>query len=294
MQLTSRKSTRLVFHSGLGNQLFQWAYLQIMLSKGCSISPAYASSLISGDRPLQVSTLMRDQGLLVKKINKLEYQAWIRLIDNCGEKSYLHKKFLDYREKPFTIPLESELQAASVVTGYFQSFSFIREHSKHVIPILSEYLNNVSLPSSINFDANVIHIRGGDLKDPNNFKKYGVMGIKFYELLPIDSDLNTVIVTDDLERAQLIANRIKVDSIIGPDALDPWQTLKLMVNATNLFAANSTLSLWAAFLKVNRSGSVYIPCPLFRDRNFDANGSLNISGANNLPSHFQDFVDLQG
>ncbi len=293
MQLTARKSTRLVFHSGLGNQLFQWAYLQVMLSKGCRISPAYASSLISGDRPLQVSKLIRDQGLFVRKINKLEYQTWTRLIDNCGEKSFLHKKFLDYREKPFTIPLESELQAASVLTGYFQSFSFVREHSKHVIPILSEYLNNVSLPFSIDFDVNLIHIRGGDLRDPKNFKKYGVMGIKFYELLPIDNHLKTVIVTDDLERARLIANRINVHSIIGPEALDPWQTLNLMVNATNLFAANSTLSLWAAFLKVNRSGSVYIPCPLFRDRDYDANGALNISGANYLPSHFQDFEDPQ-
>jgi hypothetical protein len=136
-------------------------------------------------------------------------------------------------------------------------------------------------------------VRGGDLKDPKNFNKYGVLGNKFYECLPIDNGLKTLIVTDDLERAQLIANRIKVDSIIGPDELDPWQTLKLMVYATNLFAANSTLSLWASFIRLNQGGSAYIPCPIFSDRNFDVNRSLDISGVHHLPSHFQNFEDPQ-
>jgi len=262
-----------------------------MLSKGFCISPAYTPSLISSDRPLQVSKLISDQGLSLERINKIEYESFVKLMEYFGRIRFFQERFLDYRDKPFAIPLEKELRDAFILTGYFQSFSFVQENSKAVIPFLTSYLNKISLPNPLNRDTNVIHIRGGDLKNLENFNKYGVLGVNFYESLPIDYSLDTIIVTDDLERAQFIAKRIKVNSIIGPETLNPWQALKLMVDSTNLFAANSTLSLWASFLKLNKKGLAYVPNPIFRDRNFDANGSLSLPGVHQLLSQFQNFDD---
>jgi len=258
-----------------------------MLSRGVSISPAYAPSLFSKDRPLEVSRLISDQGLTLERVSRLKYESWVKLIGHFGRPTFYQRRFLDYRDRPFDIPPEQDLLEASFLTGYFQSFDFIEKNLELVVPILINHINKVVVPDVSIEDVNIIHVRGGDLNNPENFRKYGILGTNYYLSIPLNYSLPTIIVTDDLERARFIASKIRVNSILGPNQLDPWQTLKLMVNSKNLYAANSTLSLWASFLRSQKNKPSFVPNPIFRDPNFDTNRRLNISGVKKIPSQFQ-------
>lgn len=287
MHLSDSKKTRLIFHSGLGNQLFQWAFFRIANSNGLRISPAFVPSLTSKDRPLQLSKLMSQEFYSFTKISNLQYNSYLYLKDSFANRSFLQRIFLDYRTRPFDIPSDSEVEQASILTGYFQSFKHILEHQDLVVPFLIRYIADVTVPDESLKSSNVIHIRGGDLNNPVNFLKYGTLGLDYYQALPLDVRLPTIIVTDDRKRAESIASRIKANRIFGPNELDPWQTLKLMLNSRNLFAANSTLSLWASFLRSSQDLKSFVPNPIFRDPNFDCFDSLKVPGTYELSAKFQ-------
>lgn len=287
MSLIVSKKPKLIFHSGLGNQLFQWAFFQVMLSKGTQISPAYVPALTSIDRPPQLYDLMKSQLLTLEKVSDFRYRSHSFLRKRFPSFGFSQTGFLDFRARPFDIPSEKEVRRASILTGYFQDFEYIQKHQEIVIPKLLNHIKKVPIPDLELQNSNVIHVRGGDLKDPENFKKYGILGLEYYETLPLDRNLNTIIVTDDLERAELIAARIQVDQVIGPDQLDPWQALRIMVDSRNLYAANSTLSLWASFLRSSQHVVSFVPNPIFRDPDFDHFGSLSVGETNLLSAKFE-------
>ena len=258
-----------------------------MLSKGARISPAYVPALTSIDRPPQLYDLMKSQLLTLEKVSDFRYRSHSFLRKYFPSFGFSQTSFLDLRTRPFYIPSEKEVRHASILTGYFQDFEYIQKHQEIVIPRLLNHIMKVSIPDLGLLNSNVIHVRGGDLMNPENFKKYGILGLEYYDALPLDRKLNTMIVTDDLERAELVAARIKVDQVIGPDQLDPWQALRIMVGSRNLYAANSTLSLWASFLRSSQHVVSFVPNPIFRDPNFDHFGSLSVGETNLLSAKFE-------
>ena len=289
MFMMIKKAPLILFHSGLGNQLFQWALFHTLRTKGESVRPGFVPSLFSDSRKLQIASLLTSQGYTLIKFSNFEYRFERKLSSLNKNSKFLMERYLDYSQQPFTIPSAFDLKKARTIFGYFQRVSFIEKNQSLIIPPLANYLDTISLPLGLkNEPYNIIHVRGGDLLSASNKIKYGVLSLDYYARLRINTDYRTLIVTDDIDYAEQVSKVVHADEILGPKSLNEWQAFKLMSLARHLYCANSTFSLWASLLVLEKHNEAYLPRPFFRDTTFDKEEALNLSRANSIQSVFLD------
>ena len=289
MFMTIKKAPSILFHSGLGNQLFQWALFHTLRTKGESVRPGFVPALLSDSRKLQVASLLSSQGYTLIQFSDFEYRFKRKLSSLLKNSRFLRERYLDYSQQPFTIPSTFDLKKARTIFGYFQQVSFIEKNLNLIIPPIEKYLESISLPLGLeNEPYNIIHVRGGDLLSASNKIKYGVLSLDYYASLSINAEYKTLIVTDDVDYAEQVLKVVHANEILGPESLNEWQAFKLMSMARHLYCANSTLSLWASLLVLEKLNEAYLPRPFFRDVTFDKKEALHLSRAHSVQSEFQD------
>lgn len=287
MFVTTKKVPIILFHSGLGNQLFQWALFHTLRTKGEEVRPGFVPALLSDSRKLQVASLLSSQGYTLIKFSNLEYRFERNLSSLLKNSRFLMKRYLDFSQQPFTIPSAFDLKKARTIFGYFQRVSFIEKNLYLILPPIEKYLESISLPLGLeNEPYNIVHVRGGDLLSASNKIKYGVLSLDYYASLRINTEYKTLIVTDDVDYAEQVSKVVHASEILGPESLNEWQAFKLMSVARHLYCANSTLSLWASLLVLEKHNEAHLPRPFFRDATFDKEEALNLSRANSIQSVF--------
>lgn len=259
-------------HSGLGNQLFQFAFFhflthQLNLNQKIQVVPEH---ITRSDRKFELGEL----------INLCDHSADIKFKSNKYTPiHYFTDFFLKYGNlvneiKPFTFldNLDKEynsLSRFSHLTGYFQHWRYV-DNSYHLFAAeLNNYLNTIDAENVIDSESFIgVHVRRGD--NIYTLDSMGSLNNRYY--LKILEKQNTlglpvVLFTDDLKGASDVIKKVSPDYCFGPEDLSVWQTLKLMSKAHYLVTANSTLSWWAAFIgfKSGRTQQVFIPEPWFRN-----------------------------
>ena len=287
MPIVKNEDPALIFHSGLGNQLFQWSAFVIAVKNGAPIRPAFVRSLLSNSRKLQVESLLSSHGYEISEFNDLEFRLSRKIARSKIFSRYFESKYLDLTSNPFELLNPEKINGCRSILGYFQQVTYIEKNIDMIFPIIDNYLGSIALPTNFHgIPLNIIHIRRGDLNSDSNKIKYGILSEKYYSNINLDSDCLTYIVTDDVTYAEEISSRMKIAEILGPDKLDEWQAFKLMTMAKNLYSANSTLSLWAGIFGQQKGNTLFLPDPFFRDGNFDCSKALSPKGAKLLKSDF--------
>ena len=259
---------RVIVHlrGGIGNQLFQ-------VSAGCYLSenlnlPFFldksAVATHSEVNPADISAfqifheisytqnfIRRNFGRLIIKIGKsfLKMDAVTLKMNALGEHDYIFRTF-------------SSLH----LSGYFADFVYADKigfanrnlNLLEVSPWLSEMLMEIKARPTI-----AVHVRRGDFL--SNPEHYGILNVDYYEkalkLIPKALDTMRIwIFSDDLILAESDLASIEIPNFqyINPSASSSAiESLMLMSMADGLVVANSTFSLWAAYLNQGATCIIY-------------------------------------
>jgi hypothetical protein len=289
---------------GLGNQLFQYAYLHnyIFLDKNSSVE-LIPEQITRIDRPFELGTLAEScshlslakldssnstipiSRLLRSKVRLLSFFA--NSLTSNHEGTELHEK----RMFQFSQPQLSQMNLGLPLRGYFQHWKYVEEAWSLIEPEIKVQLKFVKSRSAEITDIEfrtVIHIRGGDFHDESTTT--GVLSSDYY-IRALDlihkrcGKIGFVLVlTDDVEFAEAIVNHLNITNyrILGPQECSAWEAILLMSEAKCLVTANSTLSWWGAFL-AHKSGSICVtPNPWHR----------NVSGNSQIALGYPGFISV--
>lgn len=125
-------------------------------------------------------------------------------------------------------------------------------------------------------DAIGLHLRLGDYLWPRHASRYGVLSLGYYEeasrlLQKNRPPSRTVIFAEDPRAARRLYRPLVDRASIVYGSGSPLDDLNRMALCRYLVAANSTLSLWAAWLSRQRSGRLnsIAPARVYRRQNVD-------------------------
>jgi hypothetical protein len=271
---------------GLGNQLFQFAYLHnyISLKTDCKLN-FIPDSQARVDRPFELSSLIelcahaegpdlqdfeRITPLSSFLQNKERFLAFfVRSLTSNHDGTELHER----RAFQFSKPKRYQMDFDLPVNGYFQHWRYVEEAWSLIEPEIKVQLKFVKSRSAEITDVEfrtVIHIRGGDFHDESTTT--GVLSSDYY-IRALDlihkrcGKIGFVLVlTDDVEFAEAIVNHLNITNyrILGPQECSAWEAILLMSEAKCLVTANSTLSWWGAFLAYKGGSICVTPDPWHR------------------------------
>lgn len=226
---------------GLGNQLFQLAFLAYMSKK--TGRQSFISSLQS---PITVHSNQQYFNSIFRNWKSL-YKA----IPSIFVREHPH-----FIEEDWNIPSENIM-----FHGYFQKY-------KYTDPIRDEFI------SKLTFDENilnkypdisnkiVIHIRGGDYKG-NVFHEQPLTNY-YKRCMDLCKGEEFVIFTNDIPYSRGFLPDYK---IIEESEID---SLYLMSKAKGIICANSSFSWWGAYINPNRP--IFMPSRWFNDSRINAHG----------------------
>jgi glycosyl transferase family 25 len=231
---------------GLGNQLFQLAFLMYM-SKISGL-PIFLNSIAS-------PTTGHSQQQYFETIFKNWISKYSTKIINHKISENNKLKIENWNSKISNLIGNIELD------GYFQRHEYVDVIFNEFVSMLS--FDNKILEKYPNINTKYfIHIRG---KDYINNHTHSVNLKSYYENCISKHDNESfVIFTDDISYARSIFPNIP---IIDESEVD---TLLLMSKCKGCICANSTFSWWGAYL--NKSRQIYLPPKWFNDSSMDTTG----------------------
>lgn len=292
------KDNVVVMSGGLGNQLFQFAFLHNLsdLKRG-TISCLFPITQ-DGARDFMLSPLCSR----CTHVGKVKTRS-SRFIDfrfkALGFIQYRFPKIfkiflsgLDFIEQN-TYSFENSDISFKYYSGYFQ-------HWKHVFNSLEsfeselDFVINEQLESLPEFFSQsrygVVHFRQGDML--NYRKTMGNLNFEYFKdsistaLKDCGEELRIIVLTDDKDAALKHFSNLAAE-IYGPDEISEWQGLAAMSTAKFVITSNSTFSWWGALLASRRGGIAYIPNPWFLNWQPAPGDAFNFPGFKRLPSIFE-------
>lgn len=255
---------------GLGNQLFQFAMLHFIAQNTVQEKATiWIDKKPRDDRPFLLAEISSE----CRHIAKVEkpYSGPHGLVARAATKLGKFISFADIgivkwpeqREYAFNAGEDYLNGKNKFWIGYFQNYRYVEEVWPTIKPEIFQHLNSIQIPDSLPTRYLVIHVRGGDFFKLSSTQ--GVLSANYYQeallKFPGLSNLDVVIVTDDVDSVQRVSLEINPDFIIGPNDLNEWQTLKLMANAQGLIMANSTFSWWGGRMALEHGCKVFLPSP---------------------------------
>jgi len=233
---------------GLGNQLFQLAFLEYA-SKVSGKSWAI-SSLQS---PITIHS--KDQYFTNIFKNWIPFHNPVSVNHRIVENSKLAKQ--DWKSILETI------QNPVLLIGYFQRYEYVDLVREQFIARLSFNQSILQKYPDIQ-NSFFIHIRGGDYL---NKSLHNVCTKQYYQTcLELCKDEKFVVFTNDIPYANELLEK-KQFEIIQESEVD---TLFLMSKCKGCICANSSFSWWGAYLNPNRL--IYFPSKWFGDSSMDTSG----------------------
>lgn len=294
----SPRSNVVLLNGGLGNQLFQFAYLHNLSSKKKgSISCHFPKSSSSRDFMLQELCDFCDH------VNKVQSNYSKLLSLRLRVLGFLNYRFPDFF-KHFLAHLDFTEQHAYLhspiddsykyYSGYFQNWRYVYDSINEIESEIQSVLKNhvKKLPELfLESDYGIVHYRQGDLLDYR--RTMGVLNVEYFQMA-ISTALKTsgrpikvIVLTDDKMAALRNLSHV-ADRVYGPEEISEWQGLAAMSNAKFVITANSTFSWWGALLASKKGAEILIPSPWFLNWNPSPGDAFNYPGFKTLPSIFEE------
>lgn len=249
---------KVVLSDGLGNQLFQVSFAYFLIRSGYKVE-LDRFKIKHSDYAI---TDLFDVKITVKdsKIKRLVFKLNLILKFKFKSNFKIPKSKNTFVQKtPFDIKIDYDKK---IFEGYFQNKKYIlkcQDLIQHLAPIdtsifYKEFLKGITEKSC------AIHIRGGDYKSAGFY----ILGSSYYSKAIKEMDSLGInkyyIFSSDNEFAQSIINGINSNSKFiffkHPNQLD-YEELHIMSKFKNIIIANSTFSLWSAYLGCKKN----VICP---------------------------------
>lgn len=235
---------------GLGNQLFQYAY-GIKMEKKFGLTVLFdARGLRNASSPREFE--LSDFKFLSEHKRKFIFEANSNFIGKLISSIYSKLGRL-YKES-------DEMSRPGIYSGFWQStkyLEFLDLGGVKDIEFNESFVNSFKISRKSNDVA--LHIRGTDFLVDKNCKN---LGWDFYEkaLSFFDSGLNNLSITIFTDDPVYVKNLVpKEIRYYLTDSKSAGQDLLRLSQFPNLILANSTFSLWAAYLSQSSDGKVIVP-----------------------------------
>ena len=262
------KKAHITFQGGLGNQMFQYLFLNSIKNLGFEVF---------ADKSLYLKTKMHSGFILDKVFNvDLVPSKWSTLLSNnkfvkklmslsFGSRRVVSEEFYDAN----FIDNYSEIR----FVGYWQSPKYVKDiypivNSVFMFNDLSLSVVGQSLLDKIDSKCSVaIHIRKGDYMEAKNKDKFGLCSKNYYskaiEFLnaKIEGEKVFFVFSDDIDYSKnLLGNDLDLNFVEINNEVDE---LYLMHKCKHQIIANSTFSWWGAILNTNVDKVVVYPNPWY-------------------------------
>lgn len=248
----------MIFSGGLGNQMFQYALLLSLKSKGVNV--VADKSLYKYLQMHNGYELARVFGIKESLIDKGGlYLMWLRLIMKYKPKRIFSGDTLFFNNEIITSPKK-------YISGYWQSEMYFKDveqqvRSAFIFQNIDQY--NIDIAQSMQNCTSVsLHIRRGD------YISYGmsIVGKDYYEkavgiVLKKLGKVKFYIFSDDEEESRRIADDMGIDyQILNHNkGENSYKDMYLMSRCKHNIIANSSFSWWGAWLNDNTEKMVIAP-----------------------------------
>lgn len=293
----SKRNRTVIFSGGLGNQLFQFAFLHNLSRENNETVNLYFPVQNDGSRPFNLHRLVEQcshlENIQLTRSRKIDYLLNLGDFINHRLPRLIsgYSRFTASREKnayEFSQPKTNH----EVFSGYFQNWNYVSSVinviSNEFKSVLDEILSEIPFKFLIS-DYGVLHFRRGDLLQYSN--SMGVLDVEYFhqavESALIAAGLKTrlVVISDDPVLATEVFASSSFD-IYGPEELSEWEALAVMSRAKFVITSNSTFSWWGGLLATINGGTAYIPDPWFLNWDPEPLDAFQYPGFKVLPSIF--------
>lgn len=266
------------FRGGLGNQMFQYALLEALKSRG---RDARASTGFYRRYPKAMPYCLQKAfpNIQIQFVNDKQFdeidKRWIEIKKN----DQLREEFCrNYKERFFFVEDLSESSSFHpevfetqncVFVGCWQSERYFKENTSL---LLEKFTFDIKNPQIIEMGKLLqregytsVHVRRGDYLLKESFYM-NVCTEKYYQsainkILKKDANAKFIFFSDDIE---WVKDNIKVQNAIYSDAIKTgdycdWYDMYLMSKCRNNIIANSTFSWWGAWLNRTKDKMVIAP-----------------------------------
>ena len=261
------KKAHITFQGGLGNQMFQYLFLNYIKS---------ISFVVYADTSLFFRTKMHSGFILDKVFNvdlRLSENELI-ISNNKFIKKFLSLNFGNKRvvsEDVFNVDLLDKYSDIRFV-GYWQTSEFVKEMYSNINEMFKFKVNLSPDAKSIlkNIDDScsvAIHIRKGDYIDKKNKDLFGLCSSNYYskaiELLrsKTSENIKLFVFSDDIDYSKELLGSVLNCTFI--EINNEVEELYLMHKCKHQIIANSTFSWWGATLNTNEDKTVIYPNPWY-------------------------------
>ena len=268
------------YRSGLGNQLFQFAFAHFLQIETNRKVQMYRPK-VSGNslRPLELSGILELCNHLVPEEIYDNRNPFQRLAAKPAFKNFPYGFFGQptpfYETKEFTFlskGLESLHDQNYKLFGFWQHNKYVNAVQTSVLSELELQINTIKMKKETKLQAHnvgaVMHFRRGDTDRSDLKLSLGSLDIEYYanalDTVGIEPS-DCLILTDDEMAAQEVARKLGIKKILGPSSTNAWETLKIMTEADTLVMANSTLSWWGGYVCSSKGKRVIKPNRWFRN-----------------------------
>ncbi|WP_163407787.1 alpha-1,2-fucosyltransferase [Flavobacterium ajazii] len=278
---------------GLGNQMFQYAFANILAKKNknqivIEDSIYKLTDKREGYTPRNFELSIFDNEYVFAK------KSDVLLFDNLSFINKVKRKLkLNYPKKFNEPTFEFSVKANSLKSpvfaiGYFQSFKYFKGFENDIKDLFIFPINKLSpknidlVPLLKNQNTVAVHIRRGDyITDAITNQFHGSCSFEYYTeaISLITSQLENptfVFFSDDSEWVKenfedFEFNKIFVDHNKGSDS---WMDMFLMSICSHNIIANSSFSWWSAWLNNNPKKKVVAPKNWFQIKEIDINSII--------------------
>lgn len=234
-------------HGGLGNQLFNIAFIDYLQLNGINAFP-------NEDIP----SIMRFPHSKTDYYLNI-FQHWSSSRQMIDNHTYIREERLEPQD---WVSILKNINNASMF-GCFQ-------HYKYVLP---DFIGKLNLPvDSISKYPNIqnsvfIHVRGGDYV--NNWFHDVKLYLNYYKnaIAEFETDTEFLVFTNDIPYAKSILPNTLKYTIVEENELD---SLYLMSQCKGGICSNSTFAWWGAYLNKNRK--LILPSKWFNDNSYYTEG----------------------
>jgi hypothetical protein len=281
---------KLFLRGGLGNQLFQLAFIH---RESFKIEEKFEIYMVDVQRP-DLNFVLNPVISYCQHIVELSTENALLL------SSFQGPNVVPYQQVHGNLLVESvkhlyeefDTSHHDGIFGHFENSQYVDEawtRFGNELRLGLEEIDGIdTLPPDGEYIA--LHFRRGDF---SHFHPTGLLDKGYYEealsKIPEEDRRRLPIFgfTDDLDRVQVLASELGVVKLFGRESSTAWQALKGISEAKHVVAANSTLSWWAAYIATRAGRKAYIPRPWFPDWDENIIDCLEFSGANIVAAAFE-------
>lgn len=276
-----KPSTILVeIKGGFGNQIFQFAFANKLRDAGFNVyinKKDYSEKFINKMKLTPRELIINEKLFDFKQINfiflkffKLHHQIISSKKVPGIIKRFSESKFIKLKDSNFN---ESFLDKKFIhLDGYWQNVQNLLSQKDYIIKSISKIpIIKKSLENTSNKNTVMMLIRRGDYVKMNEDLSIGFYKRCIENIALIYPDYKLNIFTDDLDWVKREKLFDIAENIYGPKD-KPQEVIQLfskMLQHNNFIVGNSTFSLIAAILSLEKNKKILISKPWFRNKNKD-------------------------